>query len=300
MKTAKLTYVSLALLFGVGQAIAHTGVRDAVGESTTSYNGFTITHGCGGDSGKPYPVVGQSAVFPFGDDIVWRDGSGAVLQEGGTGGVISGASLTLGLTGYANASSAFATNQEIVDDLGNVRGMLWKDGAMEPKLNTITPFRVGAPNIDDASGIKCLKVRIGVINYCDIGKNEANDASKYSAPKDAFGRAIPDLTDEAGGDQANVNGSPVYKGMGTNGDNNRADWWFKAPYGVAGSAYYQDPDLIQPDYWTTMTVLNTSAGITSASQCGDAVVSVEPTAAAFDTILNPANTKPFSSGNGPQ
>ena len=44
-----------------------------------------------------------------------------------------------------------------------------------------------------------------------------------------------------------------------NGDNNRADWWFTAPYG--GSALYNDPDLLQPAYWTTMTVNNSAADL---------------------------------------
>lgn len=299
---SKLTLVSVALMFSIGQAYAHTGVRDVVMEGSTSYNGFTITHGCGGDDGEPYPVIGQSAVFPFGDDVVWRDGSGAVLQEGGDGNATISSStglLSLAPVGYAGFQSPFVTSQEIIDDLYNVRGLLWKDGAMEPKLNAITPFRISAPTIANDT-VKCLKIRVGVINYCDKGKNEANDANgPWKAPTDAFGRKIPFLTAN-GETQTNVNGSPVYKDIRAgNGDNNRQDWWFTAPYG--GSAYYQDIDLLQPTYWTTINVLNTSAGAT-VTDCSDAAstVSVEPTGAAFDAILTPANTKPFSNGSGPQ
>ena len=46
---------------------------------------------------------------------------------------------------------------------------------MEPKLNAITPFKVTVPKIIDPS-VKQVNVRIGVINYCDMGKNAANDA----------------------------------------------------------------------------------------------------------------------------
>jgi hypothetical protein len=290
-----------------GQAFAHTGVRDVATAGAASYNGFTITHGCGGDSGDAYPVIGQSAIFPFGDNVVWRDAAGVAYAHGGGGAVfdtivldhtgvpLPDEGLNLQVTGYSGASSGFATTQEIVDDLGNVQAMLWKDGAMEPKLNSITPFKVTIPKIVD-SCVKQVKVRIGVINYCDTGKNAANDAAgPWIAPKDAFGRAIPaiSLLATSGGIQANVNVSPVYTTLRAgNGDNNRADWWFTALDG--GSALYNDVDLLQPTYWTTMTVNNPTF---DAAACGAGkVVSVEPTGAAFDTYLTSKNTAPFSKG----
>jgi hypothetical protein len=90
-------------------------------------------------------------------------------------------------------------------------------------------------------------------------------------------------------DQINVYGAPYYKTLNKgNGDNNRQDWWFAAPYG--GSALYNDVDLLQPDYWTTLTVINGSA-------TGSRVVSIEPTGAAFDAILTGPNTRPFTKDN---
>jgi hypothetical protein len=170
-----------------------------------------------------------------------------------------------------------------------VEGLLWKDGAMEPKLNTITPFKVAVPKIIDPA-VKQVNIRIGVINYCDFEKNAANDAKgPYKQPKDAFDRKIPLLASAAAPDQINVNSAPVYVSLPAgNGDNNRQDWWFAAPYG--NSALYNDPDLIQPTYWTTLTVINSSA-------TGSRVVSVEPTGAAFDAILTGPNTRPFTRGN---
>ncbi len=311
MKITRITLCSIAALLAAGQAFAHTGVRDTVTVSgaagAASYNGFTITHGCGGDSGDAYPVLGQSAVFPTGDRVVWRDSAGTVIAEGGGAGIfpttavnpitnqLEDKGLNLGVNGYASVSSAFATVQEIVDpnalSPGVVEGLFWKDGAMEPKLNTITPFKVSVPKIIDPS-VKQVNIRIGVINYCDVEKNAANDIKgSYKQPLDVFGRKIPRLVTALDPDQIQHNAavSPYFVSIPAgNGDNNRQDWWFTAPYG--GSALYVDPQLLQPTYWTTMTVINSTA-------TGTRVVSVEPTGAAFDAILTGSNTRPFTKGN---
>ena len=309
MKKTRLALCSVAALFVAGQAFAHTGVRDRVTVSDTagaaSYNGFTITHGCGGDSGDAYPVLGQSAVFPTGDKTVWREADGTVIAEGGGAGIfdtivldhnnepLPDGGLNLQVTAYAGMSSPFATTREIVDpnalNPGVVEGLFWKDGAMEPKLNAITPFKVTVPKIIDPS-VKQVNVRIGVINYCELRKNAANDAQgPYKKPKDAFGRSIPLLASALAPDQINVADAPVYVTLEDgNGDNNRQDWWFTAPYG--GSELYNDPEVLQPDYWTTMTVINASA-------TGTRVVSIEPTGAAFDAILTGPNTRPFTKGD---
>ncbi len=306
MKTTKIILCTLAALVATGQAFAHTGVRDTVtvgSEAVRSYNGFNITHGCGGDSGDAYPVLGQSAIFPTGDKVVWRDADGNVIAEGGGAGIFATAvdpalpdpGLNLSVIGYAGAGSAFPTVQEIVDpnslNPGAVQGLLWKDGAMEPKLNTFTAFRVTVPAIIDPS-VRQVNVRIGVINYCDMEKNAANDArGPYKEPKDMFGRKIPLLATALAPDQINVAGAPFFKNLPNgNGDNNRQDWWFPALHG--GSALYNDVDVLQPEAeeWTTMEVINASA-------TGDRVVSVEPTGAAFDAILTGPNTRPFTKGN---
>lgn len=284
--------LALAASLGAGQAFAHTGVKDPVDEGKSSYNGFTITHGCAAASGEQeYPVIGQTALFPFGDNTIWRDAQGNEIATKGQG-IINGGSLSLSVTGYAGMSSAFATSQEITDSAGNVHGLHWRDGAMEPKLNTITPFKITAPTISDPC-VKSLKVRIGVINWCDIAKNEENDANgPYKAPRDAYKRPIP-MTTIAPAKQASVSASPMYKSVKKgNGDNNRADWWFPN----VGSQLYKDTDILQPTYWTTMTVNNLDTGA-----CGGASadVSVEPAGADFDTYLTGANTQPFTKGPGP-
>lgn len=288
-----LGLLTLTASLGAGQAFAHTGVRDQVDEGKASYNGFTITHGCAaGETGsQAYPVIGQTALFPFGATAVWRNAKGEIIQTGGQG-IIDKGLISLSVTGYASMSSPFTTAEEIVDPDGVVRALHWRDGAMAPTLNAITPFKVTAPTITDPC-VKSLKVRIGVINWCDTAKNEAEDAKgPYKAPKDAFKRKIP-MTVVGDAKQANVAGSKFFTNMSKgNGDNNRADWWFTAPAG--GSALYQDADILQPSYWTTLTVNNPDYD----KNCG-VDVSVEPSGVDFDTYLTGANTQPFTKGAGP-
>jgi hypothetical protein len=302
MNKSKFIFCLAVALFATGEAYAHTGVRDTVEEGKASYNGFTITHGCNnaveGVNAQQYPVIGQSAVFPFGDNAVWRDQTGAVIEVGGNGsGTIAGTKLSLSVTGYSDGST-FHTTQELVDGLGNVQGLFYKDGAMDPNLNSITPFKITAPTIAN-NCVKTLKVRIGVINYCDTDKNASNDAKgPWESPTDESGKAlkIPKGKSPATGFvQKNSANVAKFKDMEKgNGDNNRADWWFTAPYG--GSALYNDPDLLQPTYWTTLTVTNKAADLALCS--GTQVdVTVEPNGIAFDSTLTGANTRPFTKGN---
>jgi hypothetical protein len=296
---------SLGALFVSGQALAHTGVRDTAYSATASYNGFTITHGCAGDDGVAYPVIGQAALFPFGAKTVWKDATGAVLgrgTEGHTGidtvykdhkGVAApDIGINLLVTGY-NGGTEFGSAYEIFDSLENVQGILWKDGAMPNNMNVVTPFKVTPPKITD-NCIASLKVRIGVINFCDVGKNAENDAKgPYKAPKDAFGRQVQNGIEPD---------SPYFKTMAKgNGDNNRADWWFTALDG--GSTLYNDASQLQTTYWSTLTVTNSSAyvaGSANALACPGAAtrtVYVEPTGAAFDEYLNEKNLRGFSKGS---
>jgi len=298
-----LTLCALVALFASEQALAHTGVRDTAVEGTASYNGFTITHGCnnsseGGPPAQQYPVIGQSAVFPSGDTAVWRDQTGAVIQVGGNGaGTITGDKLSLSVTGYSDGST-FKTTEELVDGLGNPQGLLFKDGVMAPNLNAITPFKITAPTIAN-NCVKTLKIRIGVVNYCDTDKNANNDAKgPWKSPKDDSGKdiKIPKTTSEATGfvQAAPANVGKFKEMTNGNGDNNRADWWFTAPYG--GSALYNDPELLQPTYWTTLSVTNKTADL---ALCTGTQVeySVEPSGVAFDTILTGKNTRPFTKGS---
>jgi hypothetical protein len=301
-----LVLCSMMGLLAAGQAVAHTGVRDQATAAVASYNGFTITHGCADyiAGGQQYPVIGQAALFPYGATAVWRElgvgtANGTVIADPTT--IVGVNVYNLGVKDYASASSAFPTTNSIVDGLGNIHALFWKDGAMEPKQNTVTPFKITHPAIIDKC-IASVKVRVAVINFCDVQKNQANDATgPYTAPKDFLGRAIPN-TSVAGGIQANVTAtSPKFVTLPAgNGDHNRADWWFSDISG--GSQNFADSAILSEGLglWSAgITVNNPSAYIsTDAGYAGcpggkPRQVTVEPSGVDFDTYLTAGNLQPF-------
>ena len=314
-KIKGLALCSVIGLLAAGQAVAHTGVRDQATAGTASYNGFTITHGCADyvAGGQQYPVIGQAALFPYGSTAVWREVSATPSTTNGTviadPTTIVGANVyNLGVKDYASASSAFPTSNSIVDGLGNIHALVWKDGAMEPKQNTITPFKITHPAIINQC-ISSVKVRVAVINFCDVQKNQVNDATgPYTAPKDFLGRAIPN-TAVAGGIQANVTAtSPKFVTLAAgNGDHNRADWWFSDIYG--GSQNFADSAILTEGLalWSAgITVNNPNAakqfladGVTANpvyTACPGGQprqVTVEPSGVDFDTYFTAANLQPF-------
>lgn len=312
MNFKNLKYCCPLIFLVAGQAFAHTVVKDALMEDLTTglhsgyqFNSFVITHGCGGDSGQPYPPLGQAALFPFGDQAVWKDAAGNVIEVGGKGnGTIvgtTGIGLNLAPDAISGAGSSFPTVNEIVDDLGRVHALIWKNGAEPTEAWTMTPFKVRPPNIANPC-VKNVNVRIGVINYCDINKNEANDAAgPYRQPRDMFNRPIKKVQDlDYDGIQQNPQDVDYYISMPEgNDDNNRADWWFPKPYGE--SQLYKDTDMLQTSYWTTMTVKNSDADVAACVAGGGTPVdvSVEPSAIDFDSYLNGDNTRPFTKGPGP-
>lgn len=194
----RVTICSLATLMCTGANVfAHTGVRDAADEAKTSYNAFTITHGCGGDAGDPLKVYGQSAVFPFGDGAVWTDLSTNEVIDTGGAGIIDGDTISLSPGGIHN-DDPFGLQEEETDSLGNVRALNWRDpnrpnAGLPTNLVGTPEFRVSTPTITD-NCVSALRVRIAVANWCEVGQNQASDT-----------------------------------------DNNRADWWF--PVGTGSTAF---------------------------------------------------------------
>lgn len=310
MPIKNLAIFSLAgALVGASTVHAHTGVRDPANEGASSWNAFTLTHGCGGDSGLSYPVLGQSAVFPFGATAKWykinADGTdGPLLATGGDGaGTIDAPApspgINLSVAGIDDGGAIFKTSEEEVDALGNVIALDWKDGVMAPNLYALMPFRITAPKIKDNCA-KTLKVRIAVANWCDFHKNEANDKDgPYSAPKH-FRKRIPMVVGYTppGGTakpQINVPGAPFYEYMDEgNGDNNRADWWFTGA-DKTGSKLFVDKELVEDTYWTTLTVNNTPEDI---AKCTGTKydVAVQPGGQEIDTYLP---YSPFTADEGP-
>jgi hypothetical protein len=258
MVSRLMTCSVISLLYGVSEgALAHTGVRDQATSSatstTTSNNAFTITHGCSGAEGgpDPLPVLGQSAVFPFGNasQAVWvRLGDpntpiDPVSVIGGDG------HLNLGVTGVQD-SSLFGIQREEInphpgDPLGDhdaipVHALNWKDGSLNPEMLGYTLFRVSVPPIVN-NCVANLRIRVAVSNWCEEKKNEATDPN-----------------------------------------NNRADWWFTAE---TGTQSFTDPDLIQPSFWTTLTVMNPNATDANCPADQRFDVAVMPSGADIDRYL---------------
>ncbi len=233
IRVRKLTTCSvLGLLYAVSPGtLAHTGVRDTVTGSatstTTSNNAFVITHGCAGaeEGSVQQPVIGQTAVFPFGDasQVVWlRLGTPNTPIDPAT--VIGGDGyLNLNVGGVQDRSIFDTQGEEINPDSGDrlgdhnaipVHALNWKDGSLAPWMVGYTTFRVTVPRIVN-NCVANLRIRIAVANWCAEDQNEASDPN-----------------------------------------NNRADWWFTAE---TGTQKFTDPDLIQPTFWTTLTVRNPNA-----------------------------------------
>lgn len=255
----QLTICSLTTLMCTGgpNAFAHTGVQEAATPGTTSYNAFTITHGCGSghEDSTPLKVKGQSAVFPFGV-AVWNEiqtgGAEVPIPTGGAGIVADDDFVDLGVGGIQD-NDPFAKQEEETDENDNVRALNWKHGALATNLVGTPRFRVSVPTILD-NCVSTLRIRVAVVNWCKFGKNEAND--------------------------------PV---------NDRSDWWFTGP-DKTGSTLFVDPDMVQEDFWMTLTVNN--PGDPELPECAGETreVAVQPTGADIDKYLP---YKPFTKDPGP-
>jgi hypothetical protein len=311
MKKNKILLLPALLLMTTGQSFAHTGLLNkAVTAGATDYNGLTITHGCDDwhdaykagtnpDGHKtPYPVIGMVALFPFGSSAVWRNALTNEIVTAPASLQSSAPELTysLGVTQLTDYSSAFSKATEIVDSLGNVRALKWEKGAMEPNSTTVPKFKMTHPKF----GTKCInsvKVRVGVINFCDVNKNMANDPNgPYNAPKDAFGNLVPKTSNFKDPIQQNVDAYYRSEPKG-NGALNRADFWFRdlSP----ASVKWNDPQIIdETGLWSATTVVSPE---TAATTCPSGAIDyiVEPSGTDFDEILTGPNTRPFTKGNGP-
>jgi hypothetical protein len=254
-KTLTRLAIAAALCTAGTQALAHTGVKDQATVSkdsgATSYNAFTITHGCsGGEDGTPIKVKGQSAVFPYGDHTVWKN---LANNNTVTAAHVIGNGVLFNLNpGAIQDSSLFSTVTEKADGPADpnahgaipVRAIHWIGGGLRTDLVGLTQFRVSVPAIKNRCVSK-LRIRIAVANWCEKDQNQASDTN-----------------------------------------NNRADWWFTKQ---TGTKKFVDPDLIQSDFWTTLTVENSSV---AKGEAADACpggkpheVAVMPSGADIDKYL---------------
>ncbi|MGH8535389.1 MAG: hypothetical protein ACREXM_02735 [Gammaproteobacteria bacterium] len=128
-------------------------------------------------------VKGQSAVVPFGV-AVWNEiqtGGVEVPIPAGAIGIVSEDEdlITLNAGGIQD-NDPFAKQEEETDDLGNVRALNWKKGALATNLVGTPRFRVSVPAILD-NCVATLRIRFAVANWCETNKNEANDGNNNRA-----------------------------------------------------------------------------------------------------------------------
>lgn len=126
-------------------------------------------------------------------------------------------------------------------------------------LEGIPPFIVSAPNIIDPC-VSMLRVRIAVANWCEKGRNEANDPENDRAD---WWFPVPSIPD----------GSPGAPG--------------------SGSTKFIDPQIVTATFWTTLTVNNVDTA--DPTTCPGGVlreVAVQPAGTEIDTYLpNPPFTE---------
>ena len=228
MVSRLMTCSVISLLYWVSLgALAHTGVRDQVTSSatsaTTSNNAFTVPHGCDGVEGgaDPLPVIAQSAVFPFGNasQAVWvNPATNAPIDPVS---VIGGdGHLNLNVTGVQDESLFNVESEEVNPNPGDPLG----------------------PH--DSIPVHALNWKAGSLNPQMLGYTQ-------------FQVSVPPIVDNCVSKLririAVSNWCEKKQNQATDRNNNRADWWFT---GETGTQKFTDPDLIQPTFWTTLTVNN--------------------------------------------
>lgn len=263
----KLAICSVAaMMFGTcSVAFAHTGVRDKVMEGTSSYNAFTIGHGCGSAlNSVQLPVRAQSAVFPNATNAVWTqlDATGAptatalALTDVIQGNVLPSPKLV-------QDKSIFAVQKSVKDTLGNIQAFRMWGGVLDADAVGLVPFRITAPKFQATSCAKSLKIRIAIANWCKNNTmNAANPADK----------------------------------------DRRADFWlgkattkFNDPLVVETIANWAANPVVAP-YWPTLTITRdltnnplpgtgNNPNTTPCSPAGGYDVAVEPTDADIDALL---------------
>ncbi|WP_347986727.1 hypothetical protein [Methylomonas sp. AM2-LC] len=182
-KNLKFTQLSLgmALLLGAGQAaLAHTGISNTIMSEANGYSNTITTHGCtviGASNPTVSPVVAQSVVIPTQNPIVRSS-----LDT----------KTPINLGDYTNKTSLknlfqliqshdVYTQQVEQNDApnsgGNVIGWVSTKGTLGQYLYGLTPFRVSAIAINQASCVKSIKVNFAIAEICNKNSWPAGQAA---------------------------------------------------------------------------------------------------------------------------
>ncbi|MFH0342028.1 MAG: hypothetical protein ACHBNF_07820 [Chromatiales bacterium] len=263
----RLTLCSLTALMCTGgpAAFAHTLVQDAATAGTESFNAFVITHGCGGGHDDPTPlkVRGQSAVFPFGA-AVWNE-----IQTDGVE-----VPIPTGAVGITNEDEDFITL-----DVGGIQD----NDPFKIQQEETNPLGNDPPGPFDSVPVRALNWKGGALSLDLLG------TPKFQVtPPTILDPCVSVLHVRI----AVANWCEKHKNEANDADNDRADWWFTGP-DKTGSTLFVDPELVQEDFWTTLTVINPDAASCTGTP---REVAVQPSGTDIDTYLP---YKPFTKGPGP-
>jgi hypothetical protein len=225
MPSAKMRLMTcsvISLLYGVSQgALAHTGVRDQVRSSATS----TTT------SNNAFTITHGCDGAEGGRDPLPVLGQSAVFPLG-------------------NPSQAvwvrLGNPNTPIDPVTVIGG----DGTLNLAVTGVQDgsiFDTQQEEVDSADTVHALNWKDGTLNPEMLGYT----LFRVSVPP-IVNNCVSNLRIRI----AVSNWCENNKNEATDRNNNRADWWFT---GETGTQKFTDPDLIQPTFWTTLTVMNPNA-----------------------------------------
>lgn len=161
-------------------AQAHTTLQVQAAEGTTTYNNLVIGHGCTLADGSKLPVIAQSVVFP------------TVNPKYTVTGTMAGNPAVVSITTFANVPQLiqnrdiFSRQKEKTNAAGNVIGFESTEGALDPTLHGLVPFRTAGITFPADSCATRLIVQVAVADICQ--KNGAKNlwipavTAKYADP----------------------------------------------------------------------------------------------------------------------
>lgn len=170
-----------AALVAAGLAAqAHTTIQNQAAEGQTTYNNVVIGHGCTAADGSKLPVIAQSVLFP-----TVRPVYGVTGTMAGNPAVVSVASLA-NIPQLIQNRDVFSRQKEKLNAAGQVIGFEGSEGALDPTLHGLVPFRTAGITFPADSCAVKLVVRVAIADICQ--KNGAKNlwipalTAKYADP----------------------------------------------------------------------------------------------------------------------
>jgi len=150
-----------AALLAAGVAVqAHTTIQVQAPEGQATYNNIVIGHGCTAADGSKLPVIAQSVLFP------------TVRPVYSITGTMAGNPAVVSISSFANIAQLiqskhlFNKQKEKLNASGQVIGFENTEGAVEPTLHGLVPFRTAGITFPADSCATKLVVRVAVADIC--------------------------------------------------------------------------------------------------------------------------------------